>query len=252
MHVIRVATQNIWRFHGDWPARRPVLRDGVSAVDLVALQEAFDDQPRDVMGPDHEIAHSNQKGVAIASRWPIRDVHEPESDTLVAEIEAPLGRLVFVNHAASYELDREGVREREAVAVAELVDELRPEHAILAGDLNATPDSASVRFLCGLQSLDGVSVAYRDAWTSAHPGEPGHTFTPENPTMATGEEGHWLLEPGRRIDYILVRCSDHGPTLDVRSCERLFDSPVDGVWASDHFGVVAEVSSVLADGRPVP
>jgi len=251
MHVIRAVTQNVWRFHGDWPARREVLRDGFARLDadLLALQEAFDDQPRDLVGPGYEIAHDAESGVAIASRWPIAATHAFESDTLVAEIEAPAGRLVFVNHAASYELDRELAREREAVAIARLVERLGPEHAILAGDLNATPDSAGVRFLLGLQSLDGMSVAYRDVWSSA---DPGHTFTPENPTMPTGETGSWALEPGRRIDYVLVRCSDHGPTLDTRSCERLFDEPVDGVWASDHFGVMAELSTHLPDGRPVP
>jgi endonuclease/exonuclease/phosphatase family metal-dependent hydrolase len=70
--------------------------------------------------------------------------------------------------------------------------------------------------------------------------------------MPPGETGDWALEPGRRIDYVLVRCSDHGPTLDIRRCERLFDESVDGVWASDHFGVTAELSPLLPDGRPVP
>jgi hypothetical protein len=27
----------------------------------------------------------------------------------------------------------------------------------------------------------------------------------------------------------------------VVACERIFDQPVDGVWASDHFGVVADL-----------
>ncbi len=201
------------------------------------------------MGRGYEIAQSDDKGVAVASRWPIAGLHELDSDTLVAEIDAPAGRLVLVNHAASYELTNELAREREAVALARLVEELDPEHAIVAGDLTATPESTGLRFLLGLQSLDGMSVAYRDAWGHA---EPGHTFTPENPTMPTGETGAWALEPGRRIDYVLIRCSDHGPTLDTRSCERLFDEPEGGVWASDHFGVVAESSSLLPDGRPVP
>jgi endonuclease/exonuclease/phosphatase family metal-dependent hydrolase len=232
MDVIRVATQNIWGYHGDWPARRAVLRDGLEGFDLVALQEAFDDQPRELLA-DHQIAHRHEKGVAIGSRWPIARTHELESDTLVAEVDAPFGRLVFANHAASYELTAERAREREAVALARLIEALDPEHAIVAGDFNATPDSAGVRFLLGLQSLDGTSVAYRDA------GDVGHTFTPENPMMPTGEGGKWALDPGRRIDYLLVRCHEHGPTLDVRRRERLFDAPVGGVWASDHFGVGA-------------
>ena len=50
------------------------------------------------------------------------------------------------------------------------------------------------------------------------------------------------LELGRRIDYVMVRCADHGPTLDVSACERIFEEPVEGVWASDHFGVVADLA----------
>jgi hypothetical protein len=41
---------------------------------------------------------------------------------------------------------------------------------------------------------------------------------------------------------VLVGCSDHGgPTLDIAGCERIFDQPVDGVYGSDHFGLVADL-----------
>jgi hypothetical protein len=41
-----------------------------------------------------------------------------------------------------------------------------------------------------------------------------------------------------------VRCVPHGgPTLDIRAWELAFDEPVDGVWASDHFGVVADLEA---------
>jgi hypothetical protein len=46
----------------------------------------------------------------------------------------------------------------------------------------------------------------------------------------------------------MVRCTDHGPTFDVRACERVFDEPVDGVWISDHFGV-AELLAQTSSGR---
>jgi endonuclease/exonuclease/phosphatase family metal-dependent hydrolase len=118
------------------------------------------------------------------------------------------------------------------------------------GDLDATPDAASVRFLRGRQSLRGLSLCYRDAWGSTHPGQEGHTFAAENP-LVTAENWDWELELGRRIDYVMVRCSDHGPTLDVRACQRIFDEPADGVWASDHFGVVADLSAQTSSGRPV-
>ena len=124
-----------------------------------------------------------------------------------------------------------------------------PPQAVLASDLNAAPDTASLRFWTGRQSLGGLSVCNPDAWEAVHPGKPedtGHTFTRRNPLVARGE---MPLEPGRRIDYILLRCSDHGPTLEVCSCERVFDQPeqVDQtknqVWASDHFGILAELGT---------
>jgi endonuclease/exonuclease/phosphatase family metal-dependent hydrolase len=58
----------------------------------------------------------------------------------------------------------------------------------------------------------------------------------------TAENEDWALELGRRIDYVMVRCVEYGPTLDVRACERIFDEPVDDVWASDHLGVVADLA----------
>jgi endonuclease/exonuclease/phosphatase family metal-dependent hydrolase len=162
---------------------------------------------------------------------------------------------VFVNHLPDWQLTHEAERERQTVAVADFVEALVGEdavHVVVAGDMDATPDAATLRFWTGKQSLDGRSVSYRDAWAARHPDDPGHTFTPENTLTTTAEVGDWELELGRRIDYILVRCTDHGPTLDVRACRRLFDAPVGGVWASDHFGVTADLSALTATGRPVP
>jgi hypothetical protein len=44
----------------------------------------------------------------------------------------------------------------------------------------------------------------------------------------------------RRIDYIMSRRSRGPVVLNVRGCRLCFDAPIDGVWASDHFGVVAD------------
>jgi endonuclease/exonuclease/phosphatase family metal-dependent hydrolase len=81
-------------------------------------------------------------------------------------------------------------------------------------------------------------LRYQDAWEVTHPDESGHTFSPHNPLVLAGE---MKLERGRRIDHILVRGGVHGPSLDVVDCRLAFDEPVDGVWPSDHFGVVADL-----------
>ena len=83
-----------------------------------------------------------------------------------------------------------------------------------------------------------MSVAYRDAWESVHGADPGHTFAPGNPLTAIDEPG---LDRGRRIDYLLVRCGDHGPTLRVAGCRLALVEPVDGVQPSDHYAVVADL-----------
>jgi hypothetical protein len=76
-----------------------------------------------------------------------------------------------------------------------------------------------VRFWSGRQSLGGLSVCYRDAWECMHPEEAGHT-------------------------------------LAIASCDRIFDEQANGIWASDHFGLVADKAhhqnanpSELKDGR---
>jgi endonuclease/exonuclease/phosphatase family metal-dependent hydrolase len=260
---VRVATLNLWGRRGDWDARRKVLAAGLRELrpDLVAFIEAIVtddyDQVVDLLGPDYHVAHQQDRepdgqGASIASRWPIRAVSEvdlnvtPRTDgfactTVVADVDAPdpIGPLWFADHVPNWQLDFERERELQALAAARFLEEVvapRPRHVVLAGDFTADPDSASVRFLTGHQSLEGTSVCYRDTWESVHPGEPGETFTPSNPLVADWD---W---PFRRLDYILVRCGEHGgPTLEVQNCRRIFDQPVDGVWASDHFGVVADL-----------
>ena len=282
---VRVATLNLWGRRGAWEERRRVLAEGFRelAPDLVAFQEGVVrggyDQVADILGPDYHLAHQtdrelgrggdieNGQGISIASRWPLGEVWEPDlnvtsrtddfaCETLIAEVFAPdpIGALLFVNHLPNWQLTFEYERELQTVIAARTIEEIATarglRHVVLASDLDATPDAASVRFLRRRQSLGGMSVCYRDACGSTHPGEPGRTFTAENP-LVTAENWDWELELGRRIDHILVRCSDHGPTLDIRACERIFDEPMDGVWGSDHSGVVADLSVQTSAGRPV-
>ena len=129
--------------------------------------------------------------------------HEYVGPSTAAEVLAPepIGPLLLVNHKPSGRLGFEHERELQAVAASRFVEELvgkrEVSHVVLAGDFDATPDSASVRFWRGLQSLGGTSVCYRDAWESAHPGVPGQTFSPRNPLVSSG---NWPLELGRRSE----------------------------------------------------
>jgi endonuclease/exonuclease/phosphatase family metal-dependent hydrolase len=278
---LRVLTLNLWQRFGAWSDRRTVLIDRVRALnpDLVAFQESIKtdeyDQTSDLLGSEFNVVHgktrdTNGMGVSLASRWPFRDVQEVEMNvtprtagfpctTLVAGLVAPdpVGPLLFVNHFPSWQLDFEHERELQAVAAARFLEERRKrgnEQVVMVGDLDADPSAASIRFWCGRQSLDGLSVCYRDAWESAHPGDPGHTFTPTNPLVRDGTvKGQQPFRdwPFRRIDYIFLRFGSHGGrALDVAACSRIFDEPLNGIWASDHFGLVADFVTPAIGARP--
>lgn len=280
--TLRVLTFNVLALaQASGAARHAIIERGLPLLrpDIVALQEvtrsADLDQAVELLGPgftivDHPGSGADGVGACLASRWPIVSVHVldlhvvpgavglPWAATVVAEIAAPapLGRLVAVHHKPHWQLDREFVREQQAVAAARFIDDLMVDRpmvpVVLLGDFDAGPETASIRFWTGRQSLSGTSVRYESAWETRHPGEPGHTFTPRNPLVRGGE---MPLETGRRIDHIMVRSGSHGPALEVVDCRIVFDEPVNGVWPSDHFGVFAELrlpptAHVLNASRP--
>lgn len=275
--LIRVLTLNLWQRYGAWADRRSMLIDGIRALqpDLVAFAESIKtdeyDQVTDLLGQGFNVAHSqtrdpNGMGISIASRWPLGEVQEVDLNvtprtagfpctTLVAEVIVPdpVGPLLFVNHFPNWQLNFERERELQAVAAARFVEGRigqSNQQVVMVGDLDADPDAASIRFWSGRQSLSDISVCYRDAWESTHPEDTGHTFTPRNPLVRDGMvKGMRPFRdwPFRRIDYIFLRLGAHGGNaLDISECEHIFDEPVNGVWASDHFGLVADLAKPVA------
>jgi endonuclease/exonuclease/phosphatase family metal-dependent hydrolase len=273
---LRAMSLNLFARYEDWGRRRQVLREGLRRLrpDVLALQEAVvdqaDDQAADLLGPGYQLAHqrvglvadAHHRGASVASRWPIRRVEEVDlhltsrtgnynCGAVIAEVLAPepYGRLLVVSHGPSWAWWAEAERELQALAVVRRVEQLvagAPAHVVVGGDFNAEPAASSLRFWTGRRSLDGTSTAYRDCWESVHGGDPGLTFDPRNPLAAVDEPD---LDRGRRIDYLLVRCGDHGPTLRVADCRLAFDRPVGGVMASDHYGVVADLDVHRAGPR---
>lgn len=271
--MLRVLTLNLAGRHEEWEQRRKVLMEGLSVLrpDLVAFQESIYhqeyDQVTDLLGPDYHVLHQKNRdpegmGISIASRWPLGEVYDIDLQVtertkdfpcgvLITEINAPapIGQLLFVNHFPNWQLNFEYERELQTVAAAKFIEELvvkNKRQVILVGDLDADPQAASIRFLAGRQSLQSLSVCYRDAWESCHPAEAGHTYTPDNPLVKYEiiKGGQPFRDwPFRRIDYIFIRFGAHGSeAFDVVSCERAFDEPINGIQASDHYGLVADLT----------
>ena len=57
--------------------------------------------------------------------------------------------------------------------------------------------------------------------------------------------GNWPLKLGPRIDYILVRCDENGPPCAYATA--VASSTSHRRWASDHFGLTANLAPTNAD-----
>lgn len=189
---------------------------------------------------------------AILSRWAVLGAaglrlpaggEADEGRTAVwVLLDAPGGPVLVVgtqlNSAPHHSAVRCGQVRALATAVAEGADAGPVAHpVVLAGDLNAEPDSDEVRLLCGHKTAPVVpGHVLVDAWRWADPGDPGWTWDRRNPHVAaTGE-------PSARIDHVLVG----PPTSDGRGAvlgARLAgNAPVEGVWPSDHAAVVVDLA----------
>jgi endonuclease/exonuclease/phosphatase family metal-dependent hydrolase len=262
---VRVLTMNVQNDAGD-PRRHRLINQELRRLepDLVTLQEVCYPGPRDHLAEliegtglaysTHQAdvidlpSHLQTDGTAIATRWPHRvvEVLEHQGDphwwtlAVLVQLAEPDEQLIIAP-TTPWRLDHEFARERQAVEIAEIDARHRTAvPTVIAGDLNAAPGSASIRYLSGLQSLDGRSVHYNDAWSIAGDG-PGYTWTTDNPLAAKeidaliGQSNHH-----RRIDYIFTGSPHEHPDVPARvlTAQLIGASPP----LSDHYGLYADIS----------
>jgi endonuclease/exonuclease/phosphatase family metal-dependent hydrolase len=251
---ISILSLNTWNRSGPYPQRLPLIREALQRLqpDLIALQEVVSDAHADELLNElgyHCEWFGVEQGVAIAARWPISQREErwlpgddgkPQSGgpALRGLVQSPYGIIPFTTtHTYCYATHHGFKRERLMPALNEFARTKDKDHlpAILAGDFNADPDSAEIRYLKGLQSLESRSAYWCDAWDHAGDGSKGITWSRDNAFAA------WVPWPNRRIDYIFVA----QPRLDgagtIKECKVVMNEKTNGVWPSDHFGVLARV-----------
>ena len=271
--VLSVLTLNLWHNRGPYGRRSERIREWIDRLDpdLIGFQEAL-------RGPRHDqvakllegsgyhldfVAASPfwregvegdkaEFGNGIASRWTIRDREElrlPDGGdgetraALSVTVDAPLGPVGFTCTHLNWKYNHGAIRERQVVALCDLALRRRPRGGfppILVGDFNAEPDSAEIRYVTGLQSLEGRSVALLDAWRMGGDTGPGVTWSNVNPYARPA------LEPDRRIDYIFVGFPQQNGLGQVVECRVVCDDERIGVWPTDHFGVYAELRGEAA------
>ncbi len=280
MDKLCAATLNIWNKSGPWTDRLGLLRQQLRQLspDILGLQEVLrlvpDEQNPPEPAPSNcqateiadglgyhvaygvaaDYAGGLKFGNALLSRYKILDSRTfrlPGADSgetrslLYVLLETPWGRLpTFVTHL-NWKLHHGFVRAKQVAYTGERILVLAPVEAdflppILMGDFNAGPQSDEIRFLRGEHAIDGRSLYFADVWEYAEPASPGFTYARDNDYARKNGE------PNRRIDYIFVRGPDkqmRGEPSNVRLAFTESTPGPDGpVWASDHYGVVCDIS----------
>ncbi|WP_433789107.1 poly(A) polymerase [Actinoplanes sp. CA-252034] len=248
--TLRVLTWNtLWdRYDADrldTARRRPLLLDDLQRADadVIALQEVQRDLlerllragwVRDgyTLCTDPAGRDVDDSGVLLLSRVPVlesgRHVLGPYKQVTAITVAGPVV-VAAVHLTSDHAADGPA---RRAAELAELAGGLSGLDApvVVAGDVNDGGDTPARR------------LGLRDAWIEAHgPDDRTATFDPvRNPLAAVGS----LTGRASRLDRVLLR----GGELSVLAAGLAGDVPRDGLFPSDHFAVVVDVT---VGDRPV-
>jgi endonuclease/exonuclease/phosphatase family metal-dependent hydrolase len=259
---MRVATWNLWWRYGPWRERREPIAATLAGIDadLYGLQEVWGADGQNFAAELAQrlglhwcwtVAARGADGLsignAVLSRWPIAttaetalptgDPHEGRA-AVCARVETPGGPLTMVTTHLTYGPGLSAVRLAQVERLGQFVAEHSQDAAyppVITGDLNAEPDSDELRRLGGLVTAPSVpGLVLVDAWRYAAPDDPGFTWDRRNAYQSDNPL------PNCRIDYVLVGLprAGRGRVLSARLAGA---EPVDGIWPSDHFAVVADI-----------
>ncbi|MEV5747361.1 endonuclease/exonuclease/phosphatase family protein [Actinoallomurus sp. NPDC052308] len=250
--TLRVITWNVWGRFGPWERREGAIRETLARhdADVVTLVEAWGGQEQRFGMPHHVFAgdvvsNGATSGIAVLSRWPITR-HEwvrlsgwgdTGGDLLFTELDGPRGPVQLFLAALAWRLEHSAERQKQVREIGAYIAERqsRRHPTILCGDFNADPDSDEIRMLTGKAEPAARDLVFYDAWATAGTGGPGHTWANTNSWAVP------VLWPNRRIDHILSAWPRRGGAGHPVHCEVIGTDPIDGVLASDHYGVLADL-----------
>jgi beta-glucosidase len=248
---MKILTLNTWQECGPWLKRWEVIFEGLERhnPDLVGFQEVFNpDWAKTVVkraGFPYMVFPRDPSGLMVLSRFPILEwdsyTMTAKSQTenylryaLFVSLQIAKNRLAVFNTHLSWKLDDGRIRESQ---VAELLAFIQRKTAgletIVVGDFNAPPGTPEIKKMT-------AEAGFVDTFDWLYPGHAGITWDNVNPFA--GGSRHPL--PDRRIDYIFIRDASH-VLKDLESVQVIFDNPnSEGVFASDHFGLLATFREV--------
>lgn len=243
---MKILTLNTWQDRGPWADRWNVTLEGLERLrpDICGFQELFSgawaEEIKKRSGFRRMLYTDEKCGNVIYTHDPVKDSgmltlsQSPLEDygryVIWAHMEICGHELYVFNTHLSWMLEDGQTREKQINEILDLIQKKNPQgESLLMGDLNSHPESAEIKYLI-------EEGHFRDLFDEAHPGDKRITWDNQNPYVAAAH--HQL--PDRRIDYILAR--GKGPLLKhLASCDLVLTKPTEaGIWASDHYGVIAE------------
>jgi endonuclease/exonuclease/phosphatase family metal-dependent hydrolase len=261
----KILTWNLWWQFGPWRERQPAILSVLHEqdADIIFLQEAWSQEGKPSQAEwlagelgmfvaptdDFRMDGGVSLGNAILSRWPIvsSHVHQLPDSTgapghrraMSAMIDTPQGQMWTVCTHLDHRFDASRTRMAQCKALCEIVDQLRvdPENempVLMAGDFNSVPDSDEIRMLTGRREPAVEGLVFTDLWEVAGEGD-GYTWRRGNPYLV---DAKW---PNRRLDYLFVSWPRQKTIGNPSRIWLAGIEPVDGVQASDHAAVVANI-----------
>jgi endonuclease/exonuclease/phosphatase family metal-dependent hydrolase len=258
---VKIVTLNFWGSEPPLDKRLALAARQLKALapDVVCLQEArahTTDSLATSLGMHGHYSTSTQwdggeEGLAILTREAAADLRKlvlpvarPDETRIL--LSAKIGDIWVHTTHLHYRLDDGVAREAQVLAIDAEIRALGRDNTsppqILCGDFNATPDSDEMRFLRGLTTLEGRRTHFQDAWLRHHPHDDGITWSSENELTRPLRS----LDIDRRIDFIYVTSRKKDGRATIRDCRVVLDAREDGICASDHYGVYADVQTTTS------
>ncbi|MEK9724439.1 MAG: endonuclease/exonuclease/phosphatase family protein [Rhodospirillaceae bacterium] len=235
---MKICTLNTWNCDGDYGARLRLMAAETARIspDILMLQENYAGEAGDTAGRLSEAMGGARvdiapSGLAMLTKGDILSsravpLPAPEDDmsrfAQIVEIDCDGARVLAANTHLTYFLEADAIRRTQIeTALAALPPLAGYEAAVMGGDFNCPPDSPAIRWLVeNAGATDIVAAACADFTT--------RDFSSRYPP--------------RRIDYLFL--PDCGGKIRIDGATRVFDAPDPalGIFPSDHYGVLAELS----------
>lgn len=239
---MKILTLNTWTEKGPWRERWEIIFEGIRGLrpDVICLQEVFNAEwakeikRRTRFASLVYLPESKESGLAILSNFTLLTSaglkfqkqslnFEPRRHLLYAHFKAGESCFFVFNTHLTWRLTEAEIR---AAQVDEILKSIPVGGGpiVLCGDFNASAQTAEVRLV--------TAAGFTDTYEACNPGANTLTWDNKNPYAASASSAL----PDRRIDFIFTRGFE-GP----KSSRVVLEKPNEnGVYASDHYGVLTE------------